>query len=1036
MTDVAAQSRVRVLPNVIDQIAKDSPEQTWAYIPRSNDNLQDGYKVITFRQLSQSVNKMARWMDKTLGKSNSRETIAYMDRANDIRYVFTIVAAMKTGHPILLSSVRNSQNGHQNLLRRVGCTKFLHSAEMETEVLALADSETPVEAFQIPSLEELMQGDPEEYISQLSEDPEEVAIIIHTSGSTGLPKPIPLRNGYIAIIDRLSRMRRSDGRMMMSQKFGSNAVTLSSLPWFHAMGLFMFVKSVFSQGPLVLPPLGRTPNANLTIEMIQYGKPQCAFFPPSILEDIVDTPGGLETLATIDFILFAGAPLSKEIGDRIAKVTRIQTIIGSTEAAILDSLVSEDGSDWNYFEWTPEAGVTMEESSGLHELVVKKLDNGLQGAFFSFPEIDEWHTKDLYEQHPTKPGLWQYRGRNDDVIVLSNGEKFNPVSYEKSLEGHPKIKGALVVGQGRFQSGLLLELSKQQDPESFLDEIWPFVEQANENMAAHGRVWKSKIAIARPDKPFERAPKGNIMRRMTNILFEKEIDALYSNEGFIGQISNLTNSADESAVEDMIRQAVRLTLTKVPENIADTADLFSYGIDSLQVLGLSSALNHAMPKQDGSRDSAIKPRLIYSNPTIESLTKAVYDVLHGIKDDASSRSRQDKMADMVEKYTTNLPSPIEYNPRQQKHAAILTGSTGTLGNYILQTLMSDPSVSKIYCLNRADAESRQKQSFAERRAAADFSKVVFLQASLSKERFGLSPEVYKELEDCVDIFIHNAWAVNFNMDLESFDDNVAGTRACVDFCASAKYHPHIMFISSVASTGAWLATGRTGFIPEEFFHDDSLPLSQGYGESKHVASRILATASEKSKIPTSIVRVGQVAGTAAEKGLVWNKHEWFPSIIASSKAIGKIPRTLGVQDVIDWVPLDTAAQILVDIVHARTHTQAEKKLDVFHLINPQTASWEKLVPAVQGFYGASGIDLEVVEFKDWIAALRKLPATQEEFQRVPGLKLLDFYEGLVSDQGGLPRMATTHTAQSSSTIRELGPVNKDMIVNWLKQWNF
>jgi hypothetical protein len=62
--------------------------------------------------------------------------------------------------------------------------------------------------------------------------------------------------------------------------------------------------------------------------------------------------------------------------------------------------------------------------------------------------------------------------------------------------------------------------------------------------------------------------------------------------------------------------------------------------------------------------------------------------------------------------------------------------------------------------------------------------------------------------------------------------------------------------------------------------------------------------------------------------------------------------------------------------------------------------------------------------------------TEEVVSKVPGLKLLDFYEGLAVEEGSLPRLATEHTAEASVTLRELGPVNRDLMVNWCKQWNF
>lgn len=1029
-------ARVAPLDGYVDDIARTAPNTPWVYIPKTNANVQDGFQAITFGQLAASVNKMSRWIERTIGASKTRDTIAYIDRSNDLRYLITILAALKTGHQILLPSPRNNPDGQRSLIQATQCKTILHSAGMKPELLALLDEQTQFQTLEIPSLEDLMQGDAEHYPSLASDDPMEPAIIIHTSGSTGLPKPIPLRNGYLAFSYRLAMVAKDGPRKNMGSVFFTPSTSLCTLPWFHAMGLFMFLRSIYSNGPLLLPPVGHAPNAELNLQMLKIGKPDLGFFPPSILEDLIEMPDGLAELAKLKFVLFAGAPLAQHAGDKICKVTKIQTIIGSTEAALLDSYVNEDPADWNYFEWCPWSGVAMEQSGELHEAVLKPLNNGLQGAFYSFPGIEEWRTKDLYAEHPTKPGLWQYRGRSDDMIVLSNGEKFNPIAFEKFIEGHPLVKGALVVGQARFQAGLLLEPSKQVDAEQLIEEIWPLVEKANDMVAAHARVWKSKIAIAKPGKDFVRAPKGNIIRRRTNDLFQNEIEAIYSNEGFAEQLGNLDAKADGAAVKEFIRRAIHLAMPNVPQNVDESADIFSFGVDSLAVLGLASAINHAMPKVEGVRDNAIKSRTVYGNPSIKALASVVLDMINGQGEAGPTKTREELMAETVQKYTADLPAPVKYNPRQEKHAVILTGSSGSLGNYILQLLIESPMVAKIYCLNRSDSEDRQRKSFEERGVPADFRKVTFFTTSFDKEQFGLAPEQYKEMQNTVDVFIHNAWAVNFNMGLESFEDvHVAGTRRCIDFSATSVYHPHIVFISSIASTGNWLGSGHTGLIPEVYMDDDSLPLPQGYGESKHVAGRILAAAAEKSNIASTVVRVGQLAGPTAEKGL-WNRQEWLPSIIASSKVMGKIPRTLGNQDAVDWVPVDAAAKVLVDLVRTRLGTQAEHKLDVFHLVNPSTVSWSKLYPAVQKYYAAEGVQVQDVEFQDWLAELKSLPMTQEQMTKVPGLKLIDFYEGLGAANGGLPGMATEHTADASITLKELGPVDEAMIVNWCKQWKF
>ncbi|RKU46996.1 hypothetical protein DL546_007719 [Coniochaeta pulveracea] len=96
-------------------------------------------------------------------------------------------------------------------------------------------------------------------------------------------------------------------------------------------------------------------------------------------------------------------------------------------------------------EWRPLA-----EKPEVRELVVRRQDlqdPGNQAVFYTFPDLSEWSTKDLYSPHPTLPDHWLYRGRADTVIVFSNGEKLNSLTLEDVIVGHPAVKGALVVGQ-------------------------------------------------------------------------------------------------------------------------------------------------------------------------------------------------------------------------------------------------------------------------------------------------------------------------------------------------------------------------------------------------------------------------------------------------------------------------------------------------------------------------------------------------------------------------------------------------------------
>ena len=80
-----------------------------------------------------------------------------------------------------------------------------------------------------------------------------------------------------------------------------------------------------------------------------------------------------------------------------------------------------------------------------------KRTNKYHVIFDVFPDILEFRTKDLYSPHLTAPGWWKYRGRADDLIVLSNGGKINPIPMENVILSDPFVKSVLIVGEYRFR---------------------------------------------------------------------------------------------------------------------------------------------------------------------------------------------------------------------------------------------------------------------------------------------------------------------------------------------------------------------------------------------------------------------------------------------------------------------------------------------------------------------------------------------------------------------------------------------------------
>jgi nucleoside-diphosphate-sugar epimerase len=724
----------------------------------------------------------------------------------------------------------------------------------------------------------------------------------------GIPKPIQLTFGYFGALDAGAYVPIPKGRFAgVPDRLSKDDVILAAAPFFHLMGFSLLIISVFHGIRCVVAP-DKPLSTEFLTSMLHATKPTAILLPPCILEDMTLSQASMEALWNLKYVFWGGSSLSPEIGRKIRKHSPLTGFMGMTEAGFILSLAPEEEEDWEYFEWWPTNGIDMElVDDNLYEMVIHRHDHPfLQPIFHTFPDLNAYHTKDIYTRHPTKPNLWKLRGRLDDVVSLSNGEKFNPVTMEKIIEGHPLVVRAVVVGNGRFQPALLVEPNWNQWNEAnsvtdLITSIWPTVQEANRINPAHGRIMKNKIGVASKSKPFQTTPKGSTQRRLVTRDYEKEIDDIYTklDDGVIE--NQIPDPTDLSGVKEFVRNVVSHTLGF--SSFSDQADFYTLGLDSLQTMHLSRTLQASMCScRPSTKSKPITAQNIYGNSTVAQLASFVYGITSNTEQ--STVSRSEKIDTLVQKYTIDLPKQDAVaSEKTDLRTVILTGSTGSLGNYLLNALLNDPTVIKVYCLNRSEARDRQAKSFQEKGFHHDFNQgcVEFLAASFGEERFGISSPKYEEMLSTVDTVIHNAWRMDFNISVDSFEDvHIRGVRHFIDFSLQSTHHAHIHFMSSIGTIGGWKLTHGPS-VPETPIEDCDVTLRQGYAEAKHICERICLAASQRAGVLTSILRLGQIAGPTTESGM-WNRQEWLPIIVATSKAMGKIPRTLGSMPV-EWIPV-------------------------------------------------------------------------------------------------------------------------------------
>ena len=88
-----------ILNNIVDSRAKRSPRALYAEFPVSATNYEEGYRKITYEDLANAVNGAAWWLEKTLGRSETFGTLAYIG-PNDLRYNVLILGAVKAGYKV------------------------------------------------------------------------------------------------------------------------------------------------------------------------------------------------------------------------------------------------------------------------------------------------------------------------------------------------------------------------------------------------------------------------------------------------------------------------------------------------------------------------------------------------------------------------------------------------------------------------------------------------------------------------------------------------------------------------------------------------------------------------------------------------------------------------------------------------------------------------------------------------------------------------------------------------------------------------
>ncbi|KAG6328546.1 hypothetical protein ID866_10543, partial [Astraeus odoratus] len=709
------------LHEMLEYNAEYNPEHPYFTYPDEGSGV---LHRITHLEFYRACQRVAHAVNPGL-QDHPREVIGIIANCDTILYQALFLGVIYAGFIPFPMSPRNSPAAVVDMIKKINCHRLIvtqHSlgdlvfgirrelAEQDHEPYCLRIEELPTLASVYPHLSHEVASSPFLPYPKQERKPEadDIMYYLHSSGSTGFPKPIPITHrtaNHYCLMQSVPEHRALDRNMQ---------VAVGHLPSFHVMGLYMqvYLPIAALQSATVYPPTAyhdhtKAPivaNSQNALENALLARSEAILTVPSFLEEWVLSPEVVKKLTSFSYVAYGGGPLAQKTGDALVEAgVKLSSVYGSTECGPFTTLVRtpEDAKHWDWvrpgpnthIRWVPLGDGTFEcqvLTSEKHQVSVENL-----------PDVRGYATSDIFVKHPTIEGLYKIVGRLDDVLVLSSGEKTVPGPMEAMIGTSRYVAGVCMFGRGRSQVGVLVEpkpefavdVTDEKQVETFRNLIWPQVEEANRDAPNFSRIFKELILVTSHDKPMLRAGKGTVTKKATLKLYEPEIDALYQileESSTAGIEVPLPTDWTPSQVEDWL--TVHATAVNSQVVVKPDVDLFEQGFDSLSATFLK---NRIIGSLKASADESIRdvvhhinPNVVFSNPTIPALASHLVNLITGKMGTVDPKA---EIESMIEKYSYGLQDSIVDNVptrgRKGGHVILMTGSTGALGSYMLASLL-------------------------------------------------------------------------------------------------------------------------------------------------------------------------------------------------------------------------------------------------------------------------------------------------------------------------------------------------------------
>ncbi|KAJ5092472.1 hypothetical protein NUU61_007342 [Penicillium alfredii] len=905
--------RLNVLDDLIRSRAADVVQEPILAYPKSPHHA-GSYEYYTGQDLDGLIDKAVHTLvsGDSFWKPQTRKSTIALLTLSDINMVVTFFALSRLGFTVMMLSPRLSGDACATLLETVGCDTVIYGDTPGIRA-TLGDILRHKLVSCVPMISKTSLDNMKETEilvvrrNQSAHDRQnQIALILHSSGSTGNPKPLFLSHKAI----------------MTHPLRGPGFTSFNPLPWYHLHGLSTAFQAMWMRRTAFMWNAALPLTADSVVAALEDALPESVVTVPYMLQLLANSPRGLALLRQCKLVAYGGAPCPDELGDLLVEQgIHFGSMLGLTEAGLVAESTSRPREDkfWNYVQFFENIRpyVWMKPiSDSLYECVYLAGHPALTASNSDDPP-GSFHSKDVFAPHPILPHRWKYVTRLDDRINLVNGEKVLPLPIEGHIKQHPLIHEAVVVGVGKAAPGLLVfrnEKAAHIPDGEYLEAIWPIISEANATAEQFSQISRDMVSLLPITSVCPRTDKGSMIRAQVNLKYADVIDNIYAKVEKVAE-GSLALGINEtvSVLLDLCRSELGIPISSAESSF------FAEGVDSLKAIHLRRLVLRTF-KLDGSTE--VSQNIVFDMGNIAELAKYICAVQNG--ETIAVKSDESVMTDLIEKYSVFHQHVPQAEPLPKAKSVILTGATGSIGVHTLFELLNDETISTVFCLTRrASPLEGVLQSLIDRRLSitpAQADKIVALNSPLDQPDLGLPEEIIHQMQDSVTQIIHTAWPVNFNLPLSQYEPHIRGLYNLIQLSLSVRQPDPavVMFCSSISTA----LNHSSNTVLEEPLDSFSSALDMGYGQSKLIGERIVSNARRAGARSYSL-RIGQVSGHS-KKGL-WNDSEAMPLMIRSALTLKALPQ---LDTTCSWLPVDKLAATILELAKACSVPSDEFRCDV------------------------------------------------------------------------------------------------------------